>query len=86
MTPGTDWAARADYHLERMMVHGLRRAAEMEEVVKTLDALGTGSAMTRGTVDRQRALGELGQAAPDSLDDKLALLLGADTLDNKEAA
>jgi 3-hydroxyisobutyrate dehydrogenase-like beta-hydroxyacid dehydrogenase len=84
--PGTDWAARADYNLERMMVHGLRRAAEMEEVVKTLDALGTGSAMTRGTVDRQRALGELGQAAPDSLDDKLALLLGADTPDNKEAA
>jgi len=80
--PGTDWAAKADYNLERMMVHGLRRAAEMEEVVKTLDALGTGSAMTRGTVERQRALGTLALPAPAMLDDKLALLLG----DNKEAA
>lgn len=80
--PGTDWAAKADYNLERMMVHGLRRAAEMEEVVATLDALGTGSAMTRGTVERQRALGALGRAAPATLDDKLALLLG----DDREAA
>ncbi|MDB5582941.1 MAG: hypothetical protein JWR80_8117 [Bradyrhizobium sp.] len=84
--PGTDWAAKADYNLERMMVHGTRRAVEMEEVVKTLDALGTGSAMTRGTVERQRALGRLAHAAPASLDDKLALLLGKDTPDNKEAA
>ena len=84
--PGTDWAAKADYNLERMMVHGVRRAAEMEEVVKTLDALGTGSAMTRGTVERQRALGRLAQAAPAALDDKLALLLGKGTPDNKEAA
>ena len=84
--PGTDWAARADYNLERMMVHGIRRAAEMEEAVKTLDALGTGSAMTRGTVQRQRALGTLAYAAPASLDDKLALLLGKDKPGNKEAA
>jgi 3-hydroxyisobutyrate dehydrogenase-like beta-hydroxyacid dehydrogenase len=68
------WAERADYNLERMMVHGLRRAAEMEEVVKTLDALGTGSAMTRGTVERQRAIGELGLVAPDGLAAKLDML------------
>ncbi len=79
--PGTDWAAKADYNLERMMVHGLRRAAEMEEVVKTLDALGTGSAMTRGTVERQRAIGLLGHSAPQPLSVKLELLLG-----NKQAA
>jgi 3-hydroxyisobutyrate dehydrogenase-like beta-hydroxyacid dehydrogenase len=53
------WPARADYNLDRMMVHGLRRAAEMEEVVKTLDGLGTDSTMTRGTVQRQRAMGAL---------------------------
>ncbi len=58
------WAARADYHLDRMMIHGLRRAAEMEEVTKTLDALGTGSAMTRATVLSQRAIGELGLQRP----------------------
>lgn len=83
--PGTDWAAKADYNLERMLVHGQRRAAEMEEAVKTLDALGTGSAMTRGTVERQRALGEMGLAAPETLDAKLALLLGHDE-SKKDAA
>ncbi len=45
--PGADWAARFDYNLDRMMVHGLRRAAEMEESRATLEALGVGSAMTR---------------------------------------
>ena len=72
--PGADWARRFDYNLDRMMVHGVRRAAEMEEVVKTLDALGTGSAMTRGTVRRQRALGAIG-AALDGLDAKLHMIL-----------
>lgn len=73
--PGTDWAAKADYNLERMMVHGLRRAAEMEEAVKTLDALGVGSAMTRGTVARQRAIGTSAIAPAPSLEAKLAALL-----------
>ena len=71
--PGS-WSERADYNLERMLVHGLRRAAEMEEVVKTLDGLGTGSAMSRGTVERQRALGSLGVGAPHGLDAKLDAL------------
>ena len=62
--PPASWGARADYNLDRMMVHGVRRAAEMEEVVKTLDALGTGSAMSRGTVERQRAMGALGIVDP----------------------
>lgn len=73
--PGADWRARADYNLDRMMVHGLRRAAEMEEVVKTLDALGTGSAMTRGTVERQRAIGSLRLTPPEGLDAKTSLIL-----------
>ena len=67
------WGARADYNLDRMMVHGMRRAAEMEEVVKTLDGLGTGAMMTRGTVERQRAIGALGLKAPaDGLQPKIA--------------
>jgi len=73
--PGADWAKRFDYNLDRMMQHGLRRAAEMEEVVKTLDALGTGSAMSRGTVDRQRAIGRLDAAPPEGLTAKLDLIL-----------
>jgi len=73
--PGADWAKRADYNLDRMMVHGLRRAAEMEEVVRTLDALGTGSAMSRGTVARQRAIGSRALPPAATLDAKLAALL-----------
>ena len=72
--PGADWAARADYNLERMMVHGLRRAEEMEEVVKTLDALGTGAAMSRGTVARQRAIGGRLLDGHGSLVEKIAAL------------
>lgn len=72
---GSDWAQKADYNLDRMMVHGLRRAAEMEEVVKTLDGLGTGSAMTRGTVERQRAIGALGLAPPATLAAKIDHIL-----------
>lgn len=69
------WEARADYNLDRMLVHGLRRAAEMEEVVKTLEALGTGAAMTRGTVERQRAIGLLGLGTPpEGLGSKLAAI------------
>lgn len=69
------WEARADYNLDRMILHGLRRAAEMEEVVKTLEALGTGAAMTGGTVERQRAIGMLALGTPpDGLGPKLAAI------------
>lgn len=67
-----DWTARADYNLDRMLVHGLRRAAEMEEVAMTLKDLGVDPAMTRGTIARQRQLGALGMAAPEGLAAKLA--------------
>lgn len=55
------WAAKADYNLERMATHGGRRAAEMEEVAKTLLALGVAPVMTRGTVLRQREAGLKGK-------------------------
>jgi 3-hydroxyisobutyrate dehydrogenase-like beta-hydroxyacid dehydrogenase len=48
------WAERVAYNRERMATHGLRRAAEMEESAKTLEALGVEPVMTRGTVQRQR--------------------------------
>lgn len=68
------WKARADYNLDRMLVHGTRRAAEMEEVVKTLEGLGIGADMTRGTVARQRAVGALGvKAPPEGLAAKLTI-------------
>ena len=71
-----DWAQKADYNLDRMLAHGLRRAAEMEEVVVTLTELGIEPLMTRGTVVRQRAMGDLlqGAAMPGDLAGKLALI------------
>jgi 3-hydroxyisobutyrate dehydrogenase-like beta-hydroxyacid dehydrogenase len=48
------WAEKAAYNLERMTTHGERRAAEMQEAVKTLRALGVAPVMTEGTVHRQR--------------------------------
>ncbi|WP_375195053.1 DUF1932 domain-containing protein [Sphingobium sp.] len=77
------WEERADYNLDRMLIHGIRRAAEMEEVVKTLEGLGTGAAMTRGTVKRQRAIGELGvKTPPEGLTGKIAYI----TLSNERKA
>lgn len=72
--PPPGWAARFDYNLDRMLVHGLRRAAEMDEVVSTLEALGNGATMSRGTAERQRALGALAIAPPDGLAAKLHAL------------
>jgi len=73
---GGDWRERVDYNLDRMLAHGRRRAAEMEEVVATLTELGVEPLLTRGTVARQRAMGELlaGDAVPEEVADKLALL------------
>ncbi|MEL0210198.1 MAG: DUF1932 domain-containing protein [Novosphingobium sp.] len=48
------WFERAEYNVERMTTHGLRRAAEMEESCKTLESLGVEPVMTSGTVRRQR--------------------------------
>ena len=51
-----NWQDRAAYNLERMVTHGVRRAAEMEEAAKTLVALGVEPLMTRGIVARQAAM------------------------------
>jgi len=50
------WAEKAEYNIERMITHGLRRAAEMEESAKTLRSLGVAPVMTEGTVTRQREM------------------------------
>ena len=52
--PGLDWSKIVPYNLERMAVHGERRAAEMEEVAETLRELGVEPLMTLATVKRQR--------------------------------
>ncbi len=58
--PGWDWAARAAYNMERTTTHGIRRAAEMREVVRTVADLGIAARMTPATVAWQQAMGDLG--------------------------
>ncbi|HEY0624530.1 DUF1932 domain-containing protein [Sphingomonas sp.] len=70
------WGERADYNLDRMLAHGTRRAAEMEEVARTLAELGIEPAMTRGTIARQREIGAIGGGVPEGLAAKLAAIEG----------
>ncbi|MAU96484.1 MAG: 3-hydroxyisobutyrate dehydrogenase [Fulvimarina sp.] len=58
--PGFDWQARSSYNLERMTAHGSRRAAEMEEVEKTVAALGLPPRMSAAIAAWQRQIGALG--------------------------
>lgn len=48
--PEVDWEGRGAYHLGRMIEHGERRAAEMREVVRTVEALGLPADMARAVV------------------------------------
>jgi 3-hydroxyisobutyrate dehydrogenase-like beta-hydroxyacid dehydrogenase len=57
--PGFDWKRRSAYMLERVMTHGVRRAAEMREAALTVDLIGLDSAMARASVAWQRAVGDL---------------------------
>jgi 3-hydroxyisobutyrate dehydrogenase-like beta-hydroxyacid dehydrogenase len=73
------WATRADYNLDRMLVHGRRRAAEMAEAAQMLRDLGIDPLMTQGTVTRQQALGDVGaeftiESLPEGFTAKLAAI------------
>jgi 3-hydroxyisobutyrate dehydrogenase-like beta-hydroxyacid dehydrogenase len=57
---GPDWAEKAEYNIERMTTHGLRRAEEMEQAALTLDALGIEPLMTNATIARQREMANNG--------------------------
>jgi 3-hydroxyisobutyrate dehydrogenase-like beta-hydroxyacid dehydrogenase len=59
--PTLDWGKVAEYNIERMASHGIRRAAEMEEVADTLRELGVDPLMTSATVQRQREMGQIGK-------------------------
>jgi 3-hydroxyisobutyrate dehydrogenase-like beta-hydroxyacid dehydrogenase len=58
--PGFDWRKRSAYMLERVITHGVRRAAEMREVALTVDLLGLDGAMSRASVGWHETIGELG--------------------------
>jgi hypothetical protein len=77
--PGLDWSKIVPYNLERMAVHGQRRAAEMEEVAETLRELGVEPLMTLATVKRQREMGQFGAQATvrEALDQDRTAILSA---------
>ncbi len=56
---GLDWLRRGGYNLERMSKHGIRRAAEMREVVATIQETGLSADMTCSTVEWQQRIGDL---------------------------
>ncbi|MEO8258176.1 MAG: DUF1932 domain-containing protein [Acidobacteriota bacterium] len=51
--PGIDWTKLADYMTGRVVVHGARRAREMEEVAETLRTIGIDPIMAEATARRQ---------------------------------
>jgi 3-hydroxyisobutyrate dehydrogenase len=51
--PGIDWQKLADYNINRLVVHGERRAREMEEVAETLREAGIDPIMAEATARRQ---------------------------------
>lgn len=68
------WSERIDHDLGRMIVHGKRRAAEMDEAASMLAALGIEPIMTRATVRRQRLIGDMAPAPERGIEAKLASL------------
>ncbi|MCB2101680.1 MAG: NAD(P)-dependent oxidoreductase [Rhodobacterales bacterium] len=61
--PEIDFTGKAAYMLERAATHGVRRAAEMREVAKTVADLGLPPRMARATVDWQQQIGDLAVVA-----------------------
>lgn len=58
--PGFDWEKKARYNLERVTSHGLRRAAEMAEVARTVEELGFPAEMSHAITAWQARVGALG--------------------------
>jgi len=58
--PGIDWPKLADYMIGRVVVHGERRAREMEEVAETLRSIGIEPIMAEAIVRRMDWSAQLG--------------------------
>jgi 3-hydroxyisobutyrate dehydrogenase-like beta-hydroxyacid dehydrogenase len=57
--PGVDWKKLADYMVGRLVIHGERRAREMEEVAETLRAIDIDPIMAEATARRQQWAADL---------------------------
>jgi len=75
--PGFDWTARSGYNLERMAVHGRRRAAEMREVAQTLRDLDLPDRMAAATALWQEQIAALGAPMEDGFAARADALLAA---------
>ncbi len=76
--PGWNWRDRGAYNLERMMVHGARRAAEMREVAATLRDLGLPDRMASATALWQDQIAASGlSGGPHDLADRADRVLDA---------
>jgi 3-hydroxyisobutyrate dehydrogenase-like beta-hydroxyacid dehydrogenase len=58
--PGVDWKKLADYMVNRVVVHGERRAREMDEVSATLRSIGVEPIMSEASARRQDWGAQLG--------------------------
>ncbi|MEE9314155.1 MAG: DUF1932 domain-containing protein [Rhizobiaceae bacterium] len=56
--PNFNFREKATFQMERVMVHGVRRAAEMREVALTVKQLGLDNSMATATVNWQQDIGE----------------------------
>lgn len=57
--PGFNFPAKAAYMLDRVIVHGVRRAAEMREVALTVEQLGLDNYMSMSAIEWQQRIGDL---------------------------
>ncbi|HEY2844816.1 MAG TPA: DUF1932 domain-containing protein [Bryobacteraceae bacterium] len=78
--PGIDWPKLANYMIGRVVVHGERRAREMDEVAVTLEELGIEPIMAAATARRMDWAADLGLrekfhgSFPESYQDVLAAI------------
>jgi 3-hydroxyisobutyrate dehydrogenase-like beta-hydroxyacid dehydrogenase len=83
LLPVGDWAVLSRYMISRSLLHGARRAEEMREVARTVEAAGVSPWMSEACVERQAwaadfaGIGQLG-----SLDALLDALLAARSRDS----
>lgn len=78
--PAFEWRRRLDYNLDRMMIHGARRAAEMRESALTAAGLGQSGRMGSAIADWQDSVAALSlNPPPQGLDAKVGAILSAQT-------
>jgi 3-hydroxyisobutyrate dehydrogenase-like beta-hydroxyacid dehydrogenase len=66
--PGIDWQKLAHYMVNRVVVHGERRAREMEEVSETLESIGIEPIMAAAAARRQDWCAKFGLSAQFGVD------------------